>query len=184
MYNRLLSTSLAAILLAGVSAQTSVLTAFARPVTSAASARQDGASLYKFNEGGIQFTVPAGWEVKAGDDFVKVFPKNHGAQIAFVALPTPANLDADQRADLFDSLSGKAGINDMTLDKYMDDETLGGMKASLRFYKGKNNGYDVAGMFLLLRGEKPVFITLVAAKSEADAYQELETIINSVRKIE
>jgi hypothetical protein len=58
------------------------------------------------------------------------------------------------------------------------------MKVSVRSYEGKNNGHDVEGMFLLLDAEKMVFITLVAAKSRGDISNELETIINSIKKIE
>ena len=70
-----------------------------------AAARQGAAKVYKFTHGGIQFTVPAGWDVKAEKDSVKVLPKSGSAQIAFVALPIPATLDKDQRASLFDSLN-------------------------------------------------------------------------------
>lgn len=153
-------------------------------VSGAASSRQDAAKVFKFTDGGIQFTVPAGWDVKADKDSVKISPKGGSAQIAFVALPIPATLDKDERASLFDSLSAKAGITDMKLEDYVDNETMNGMKVSVRPYEGKNNGHEVEGMFFLLNAEKLIFITLVAAKSPGDISKELETVINSIKKIE
>lgn len=153
-------------------------------VSGLASSRQDTARVYKFKDGGIQFTVPAGWDIKTENDSVKVSPKGGSAQIAFVALPIPATLDKDERASLFDSLSAKAGITDMKFEDYVDNETMNGMKVSVRPYEGKNNGHDVEGVFLLLNAEKLIFITLVAAKSPGEISKELETVINSIKKIE
>ena len=153
-------------------------------VTGLASARQGSARVYEFTDGGIQFTVPAGWEVKADKDSVKILPKGGSAQIAFVALPIPTNLDKDERSSLFDSLSGKAGIADMRLGDYMPNETMSGMKVSVRPFEGKNNGHDVEGAFFLLNADKLVFITLVAAKSGGDTSKELETVMNSIKKIQ
>src|SRR5205814_1073339 len=103
---------------------------------------------------------------------------------AFVALPIPTNLDGDDRVSLFDSLSAKAGVSDIKLGDYAANETMNGMKVSVRPFEGKNNGHDVEGVFFLLNAEKLVFITLVAAKSRGDISNELEALINSIKKIE
>lgn len=177
MKKQVLTGALCALLSTAVCAPASVL------VTSA-SARQGAARVYRFTDGGIQFTVPAGLDVKAEKDSVKVLPKSGSAQIAFVALPIPTNLNKDERASLFDSLSGKAGITDIKLGDYLNNETMNGMKVSVRTYQGKNNGHDVEGVFFLLNAEKLVFITLVSAKSGDDISKELETVIESIKKIE
>jgi hypothetical protein len=187
MNKRLLAGALGTVLLAGVCSQASVLATFARPVTPAASTPQDAASTYKFTEGGVQFSVPAGWEAKPdGDGAVKVTPKAGGnVQIAFVALPIPTDLNPDERAGLVEKLSGKSGVTDLKLGEYKGNETLGGMKLAVRPYEGKNNGHDVEGMFFLLSAEKLVFIALVADKSRGEALsKDAETVINSVKKIE
>ncbi len=183
MKKQLLTGALCALLSTAVCAPASVLVTSAS-VPTPASARQGTARVYKFADGGIQFTVPAGWDVKADKDSVKILPKSGSAQIAFVALPIPTNLDPDDRVSLFDSLSGKAGITDMKLGDYLNNETMNGMKVSVRPYEGKNNGHDVEGVFFLLNAEKLVFITLVAAKSGDDISKELETVIESIKKIE
>jgi hypothetical protein len=183
MKEQLLTGALCTLLSTAVCAPASVLVT-SGTVPTPASTRQDAARVYKFRDGGIQFALPAGWDVKADKDSVKILPKSGSAQIAFVALPIPTNLDKDERASLFDSLSGKAGITDMKLDDYVDNETMSGMKVSVRSYEGKNNGRDVVGMFFLLNAEKLVFITLVAAKSRGDINKELEELINSIKKIE
>ena len=183
MYKQLLSGALGAILLGLICAEASVSGINTIPSASVVLAWQREASVHKFADGGIQFTVPAGWDVKSEKDTVKVFPEGHNAQIAFVSL-IPMDLNSDQRESLFNSLLEKAGITDMTLDVYHDSESLGGMRVASRFYKGKIKEQDVAGMFFLLRGDKYVFITVVAAKSEADTYQELEAVINSIKKID
>src|SRR5947209_6143886 len=99
MSKRLLSCALAAVLLAGVCSQASAVATSARPFTPAAPTMQDDASTYKFTDGGIQFSVPAGWEVKPdGDGAVKVFPKTGGnVQIAFVALPIATDLNPEEK---------------------------------------------------------------------------------------
>lgn len=188
MNKRLLSCALGIVLLAGVCLQASVVATSARPSTSAASTPQGDASTYKFTGGGIQFSVPAGWDVKPdGDDAVKVFPKAGGnVQIAFVALPIATDsLNPDDKAGLLETLSGKSGVTEMKLGEYKGNETMGGMKLALRPYEGKNNGHDVEGMFFLLSAEKFVFIALVIDKSRSEALsKDAETVMNSVKKIE
>jgi hypothetical protein len=181
MKKRLLSVALGIILLTGVGTSTSVL------VTSSAATRQGDASIYKFKEGGIQFTVPAGWEVKPDKEgAVKVSPKTGGnAQIAFVALPIATDLNSDERASLFDTLVEKIKSASLQLGDYRDNETLGGMRLALRPYEGKNNGHDVQGMFFLLSADKFIFIVLAADKSGGPALSnDVEAVINSVKKIE
>src|SRR5260370_7860855 len=121
MYKRLLSCALGAILLSGLCVQASMSATHAVRVAGAASARHSEVFVYKFSDGGIQVTVPAGWDVKGDADTVKLFPKGQSAQIAFVALGiSPTDLNSDQTETLFDSLSGKAGVTDMKLDNYVD----------------------------------------------------------------
>src|SRR6185369_9100988 len=183
MKEELLRGALCTLLSAAICAAASVSVSSA-VISSHTVTRQDAARVYKFKDGGIQFTVPAGWDIRADNDSVKVSPKGGSAQIAFVALPIPANLAREERASLFDSLAEKAGITDMKPGGYVDNETMGGMKVSVRPYEGKNNGHDVEGVFFLLDAEKMVFITLVAAKSRGDINNELEAVINSIKKIE
>ncbi|HEX8719119.1 MAG TPA: hypothetical protein VF736_00625 [Pyrinomonadaceae bacterium] len=169
----LLSCALRALLLAAVCAP-----AFA--------ATQDAATTYKFTDGGVQFTVPAGWEAKPdkGAGAVKVAPTAGGdAQIAFVALPS--ELASADRAELVERLGGKAGVTDLKLGEFKGDETMGGMKVAVRPFEGRNNGRDVDGMFFLLDAEKPVFIVLVIDRERGKPLAEgAEAVINSVRKIE
>ena len=187
MSKRLLSCALAAVLLAGVCSQASAVATSARPFTPAAPTMLDDASTYKFTDGGIQFSVPAGWEVKPdGDGAVKVFPKTGGnVQIAFVALPIATDLNPEEKAGLVEKLSAKSGVTDLKLGEYKGNETMGGMKLAVRPYEGKNNGHDVEGMFFLLSAEKLVFIALVADKSRSEALsKDAEAVINSVKKVE
>lgn len=188
MNKRLLSCALGTVLLAGVCSQASIVATSARPVACAASTPQGDATTYKLTGGGIQFSVPAGWDVKPdGDDAVKVFPKTGGnVQIAFVALPIATDaISSEDRAGLLETLSGKSGVTDVKLGEYKGNETMGGMKLAVRPYEGKNNGHDVEGMFFLLSAEKFVFIVLVADKSRSEAVsKDAETVINSVKKIE
>jgi hypothetical protein len=62
---------------------------------------------------------------------------------------------------------------------------MGGMKVSLRPYEDKNNGHDVEGMFFLLNANKLVFIVVVVDKSADSAVKkDLETAIDSIKKID
>jgi|GEM_PF-4610664 len=147
--------------------------------------RDGDASAYKFTDAGIQFTVPAGWDVKTEKDSVKVFPKGHNAQIAFVALPIASDLNSDERESLFDTLSGKAGITELKLGDYADHEKIGGMRAAARRYEGKNNDHEVSGIFILLNAEKYIFIVLVVDKSAGSTFdKDVETVFKSLEKIE
>src|SRR2546425_10644721 len=114
------------------------------------SAVQGESSVHKFKDGGIQFILPAGWDTKSEKDSIKVFPKGGSIQIAFVALPISTDLKADEKQSLFDSLSEKAGITDVRLGDYVDNQTMGGMKVAARPFEGKNNGHDVEGVYYLL----------------------------------
>lgn len=172
---RLLSNAIAAILLTALCAVNVV----------SSPARQGAAKAYEFTDGGIQFTVPAGWSIKSEKDSVKVFPKGGSIQIAFVALTISADIKADEKQSLFDSLSEKAGITDRRLGDYVDNQTMGDMKVAARPFEGKNNGHEVEGVYYLLSSDKFVFIVLVADKSASDALgNEAISIIKSIKKIE
>lgn len=183
MNKQLLSGVLGALLLAGASASTNAPAASAAALT--ATAQQSEAETYTFAGAGIRFTVPAEWEAKPGSDgeSVKVSPKAGGAQVALIALPS--ELNSEESAGLIESLAGKSGITDIKFGEHQGDETLGGMKAAVRPYAGKNNGHDVEGMFFLLKADRPVFIVLVVEKSRGAALsKDLETVINSIKKAE
>src|ERR1051325_3933640 len=124
MKKRRLAALLGLIGLAGVGASASVL------VTSPVAAREGEVLLYKFTEGAIQFTVPAGWEVKSDNQgTVKAAPKTGGnAQIAFIALPIASDINSDDRASLFDTLVEKSKFTDLELGNYKDNETLNKMR--------------------------------------------------------
>ena len=178
MKKRLLSVALSVIWLAGTGAAEVVTD------TEADAPRQAAASVYKFKEGGIQFTLPAGWEARPDPEgAVKVGPKTGGnAQIAFIALPVAADLNADDKASLFDTLVEKSKSADWQLGEYKDNETMGGMRLALRPYESKNN---VHGMFFLLSANKLVFIVLAINKAApATVNSDAETVINTVKKIE
>lgn len=181
MTKRLISGALGILLLAGICVSGPL------PVISPVPARQDNATLFKFKEGGIQFAVPAGWDAKPDNDgSVKVSPKTGGsAQIAFVALPIPGNMSADDKASFFDALVEKTRSADTTFGEYNGNETLGDMKLALRSFQGKNNGHEVEGMYFLLSAAKPVFIVLAVDKAAgAQLRGEIESVINSVKRIE
>ena len=192
MKRRLLSSVLGIILFIAVCAPASVLfAAFAASPKAntnqpAKTSQPAEAGVYKFKEAGIQFTVPAGWEAKAEEGAVKVSPKSGGmAQIAFIALPISKDMDDADRADLFNTIVEKSKPAGAKLGDYVANETMGGMRVSLRPYEGKNNGHEVQGMYFLLSAEKLVSIVLVIDKAAGEALNtDAENIINSVKKIE
>ncbi|HKQ07414.1 MAG TPA: hypothetical protein VJ464_19975 [Blastocatellia bacterium] len=192
MKKRPLSSVLGIILLTAVCAPASMLFAAraANPKANtnqpAGASRPAQASVYKFKEAGIQFTVPAGWEAKAEEGAVKVSPKSGGmAQIAFIALPISKDMSDEDRADLFNTIVEKSKPAGAKLGDYVANETMGGMRVSLRPYEGKNNGHEVQGIYFLLSAEKMVSIVLVIDKAAGEALNtDAENIINSVKKIE
>jgi hypothetical protein len=180
-----LSGALVALLLAGVCASTNAQVTSASTSTAPASSPQAEAGTFTLDAAGIRFTVPAEWDVKPGGDgdTVKVSPKAGGAQVALIALP--AELKSEESGGLIEGLAGKSGVTDIKWGELQEDETLGGMKAAVRPYAGKNNGHDVEGMFFLLSAERPVFIVLVIEKSRRAALaKDVEALINSIKKAE
>jgi hypothetical protein len=179
----LVSRAFGAVLLGSVCVAASVPAANA---VSFGSAGQGKSSVHKMEEAGIQFTIPAGWEAKSDKDSVKVVPKaTHDAQVAFITLPIPTDMKAEEKDDLFNSLVGKSGIDNQTLGEYKGRESLGGMPIAARPFEGKNNGHDVEGVYYLLSADKLVFIVLVGDKTLGDDLgNEAVAIIKSVKKIE
>jgi hypothetical protein len=179
----LVSRALGAVLSGSVCVAVSVPAANA---VSFGSTGQGKTSVHKLEEAGIQFTVPAGWEAKADKDSVKVMPKaTHDAQVAFIPLPIPTDMKAEEKDDLFNSLVGKSGIDNQTLGEYKGRESLSGMPIAARPFEGKNNGHDVEGVYYLLSADKLVFIVLVGDKTLGDDLgNEAVAIVKSVKKIE
>jgi hypothetical protein len=153
------------------------------PDSFVAPARQDEAKTYKFTDGGIQFTVPAGWETKAKDDgSVKV--AKTGGQITFVALPIPADMSAADRASLVDDLAkknNKSWGDEITMSDYKEDKD-NGLTVGVRPFKGKANGHEVEGAYLFLTAKKPVFIVMLI--DDESAKPDVESILSSIKKIE
>ena len=149
-------------------------------------AGQGKSSVHKLEEAGIQFTVPAGWDVKAEKDGVKVVPREtHNAQVAFIPLPIPADMSAEQKEELFNSEAGKSGVSEQTLGDYKGHESVNGIPVAARPFEGKNNGHDVEGVYYLVSADKLVFIVLVGDKSLSDELgNEAVAIIKSIKKIE
>lgn len=150
-------------------------------------------SPYKFTEGNIQFTVPAGWELKSEKGSVTVSPKaDSSTRIIFAAVPDAIGLNADERERLLNSLIDKQKSADVKLGNYTDNETIGGIRYAVRPFTGSSGGRDVHGMYMLLGVvdkeapvEKYVFIAASSLQGAGESVdKDMDTILHSLKRAE
>lgn len=197
MNRRLLSCVVSAFLMAEMCACASApksanaSPAMPQATPSAASSQQAEASTYKFTEGNIQFTVPAGWEVKPENGAVTVSPKAGSAQMTFSAVRDAIGLNSDERERLLNSLIEKQKPADVQLGIYQDSQMIGDMRSAARPFTGKNGGRDVNGMYMLLGvldkdapAEKYVFIVASSEQGAGESVEKgMDTLLKSIKKL-
>lgn len=188
MNKRLLSGAMSALLVAGMCACATALTSL---IAHSVSAQQAEASTYKFTEGNIQFTVPAGWDVKAEKGTVTVSPKTGGGQITLSSVPDAIGLNSDERERLLNSMAEKKSA-DLKLGVYGDNETVNGLRYSFRPFTGKDGGREVNGMYMLLGVldkdapvDKYVFISASSAQGAGESVEKgMDAILHSFKRLE
>lgn len=192
MNKQLLAGALSTLLLiAGVCVHSSALAASTFIPTSITTAPQDGGSVYKFKEAGIQFTVPAGWQVekdKDGDVTVSKLEGDNLALILFsIAPPEVSTLTFDQQLKVLSESVLSGTKNDFKGLKLANPTkgTQNGIPITSQVFAGKQKGVDMVGMLVLISTDKPVFMYLQGtAKKSERLDKETHRVLDSVKKIE
>src|SRR5436853_3307610 len=131
-------------------------------------------SVYKFKEAGIQFVVPAGWEVEKNKDGSITVSARDGDGYIVVAMttfaPDASKLTADEQFKLF----AEGTLSDLKKDwkAFSVEEptkgTLSGIPLIAQGFAGTKDGVEMGASVLLLRFDKPVGIFSLGTRKVSD----------------
>lgn len=191
MNRTLLSGALSILLLAGLCLHSSALATSTFSASSIIANPQDGGSVYKFKEAGIQFIVPAGWHIEKDKDGDVTVSKEEGDNFVVflfsIAPPEVSTLTSEQQLKVLSEgvLSGTK--KDFKGLKLADPKkgTQNGIAITSQVFEGKQKGVDMIGTFVLLSTDKPVFMYVQGtAKHSENLEKEIDKLLVSIKKIE
>jgi hypothetical protein len=148
-------------------------------------------SLHKFKEAGVQFVVPAGWEVEKNQDGSITVSAKDGDGYIVVAMttfaPDASRLTADAQFKLF----AEGSLSEVKKDwkGFTADEptkaTLSGIAMIAQPFAGTKDGVEMGGSAMLLSFDKPVGIFSVGTKKVSDKLnKDSGELFQSIKKIE
>ena len=143
-----------------------------------------GGVIYKFKDAGLQFNVPAGWEVEAEKDGV-TFSKMEAADSFIIASistldPGPASVTLDA---LFKATWAGVG-KDLKKVGEPDKGTQAGLPLITQAYTTTLQGVQMVGVFALIKAAKPTMVLIYGtAKSSDEFKKDFNNLMNSMKKI-
>ena len=139
----------------------------AKTDSSTASSSSSGDNTFTHKEGGIQFTLPAGWKSKEQGDAMTVSTADDALQVVFWV---PQGDDFDKNPKV--TTPGH-------------ETTHNGMKAYAAAGTGEVNGETIAWEVDLVQAKKPVFILSFAAPQQFSSHEsEYKQLLASVKRAE
>lgn len=181
----ILSAALCAILVSGLCLRQPVTAAAAPAIISTTAMRQGGASVHKLEKAGIQFLVPAGWEVEKDKDGDLLVSRQDGESIVSLSIGLlPAEASALTPEEQFKAASEGAfsDLKGLQLSE-PGKKTVNGIPAVGRSFKSKADGVDMAGLLILLSADKPVVIFLYGTeKLSEDSNKGVVALLDSIKK--
>jgi hypothetical protein len=189
MKRTLLSIALCMTFIVGLQTPASAIALFL--ATSTIAIQQTGESPYTDKELGIQFLVPAGWEVEKDKEGNLTVSKSDGNKFIVAAIttlpPEAAQLSPQAQLKAFSEgvfSNAKKEFKGLKLDEPAKG-TLNGMTTLYQSFRAKSDGEDVAGLLILFSTDKPVIIYIYgSANLPNDFDKQVDKMINSVKKIE
>jgi hypothetical protein len=149
-------------------------------------------SIYKANELGIQFVVPAGWQVKKDPNGTVTASKKEGAGYVVFAFssfaPEASTLTPEALFNAFaEGILANAkkdfGKEFKTLEKGTAPQN--GMTMTMQSFSGKQDGADINGVIIVLNANKPVGIYSQRTTKLSDSLEkEIELLFTSIKKVE
>jgi hypothetical protein len=144
-----------------------------------------GGVTYKFKDAGLQFNVPAGWEIEAEKDGV-TFSKMEAADSFIIAsistldsAPASVTLDAQFKA------SWEGAGKDFKKVGEPSKVTQAGMPLITQAYTTTMQGVQMVGVFAMIKAAKPTLILIYGtAKTSAEFNKDFDNLMNSMKKIE
>lgn len=148
---------------------------------STTSSQSGGDNTFTHKEGGIQFTLPAGWKSKEQGDAMTVSTQDDALQ---VVLWVPQGDDFDKAIKDLDEELGKV-IKNPKVTTPGHETTHNGMKAYAAAGTGEVNGSTIAWEFDILQAKKPVFILSFAAPQQFSSHEsEYQQLLTSIKRVE
>ncbi|PYS45661.1 MAG: hypothetical protein DMF68_21585 [Acidobacteria bacterium] len=159
------------------------------PSTTNSSAKTDSSTAsssgdnntFTHKEGGIQFTLPAGWKSKEQGDAMTVSTADDALQ---VVLWVPQGDDFDKAVKDLDGELGKV-IKNPKITTPGHETEHNGMKAYAAAGTGEVEGSTIAWEVDILQAKKPVFILSFAAPQQFSSHEsEYKQLLGSIKKAE
>jgi hypothetical protein len=147
-----------------------------------------GANVYKLKEAGIQFEVPAGWEVETiGGTFVlKKKEQDNNFMLATIAeMPPSESLDDSFKEywTAFAVNNGDKDFKDVKPAGEVEKTAQNGFALIRQPFTATDHGTPVIGTLTVLKGGVPVqIISYTSAKSTDALGKEVEKLMGSIKK--
>jgi hypothetical protein len=146
-----------------------------------------GGVIYKFKAAGLQFNVPAGWEVEAENDGV-TFSKMEGTDsliMASISVFEPAAASLTLDAQLKAAWEGFNKDNDSKKVGQPDKGTQAGMPFVAQGYTSTLQGLQMVGELVLIKAAKPTLVVIYGTAKSSDKFKkDFNNLIDSMKKIE
>jgi hypothetical protein len=147
--------------------------------SSAGSSSNEG-EVFTHQEGGIQFTAPAGWKTKKEEEAITVATADDSLSVVFWV---PKGDDFQKAvADLGEQL--EKVIKNSKVTSPGQETTHNGMKAYTASGTGEVDNEQIVWEVDILQAKKPVFVVSFAAPTQFTKYEsEYKQLLSSIKKV-
>lgn len=151
-----------------------------------------GGSVYKFKQSGIQFTVPAGWEVDSDPNGTVTFSKKEAADSFIIAaistLPAESSslsLEQQFNAAWEGAFSSSKDYKDFRKIGDAGKATQNGMPLISQAFTAVQNDLQMIGVLAVVKADKPTLIFIYGtAKTSKEFDTDFGKLMDSMKKIE
>lgn len=171
--NLLLGTALAFTLAAAV-------TPAARNVNAAPAAAQAEGKTFTHEDGGVTFTLPAGWKAEPNGTQITASPEGGGISVSFWVT----------EEDDFEAASEAVGtelskmLKNVKLDGEPKEDTHNGMPHASFTGSGQTEGHDVVFSADLLQAKKPVIVLTFGVADQLEKHAaDYSKLVKSIKKV-
>lgn len=149
--------------------------------SSESSSSSGGGQVYTHEEGGIQFTAPAGWKAEPSGDRMTLSTSD-GSLSVVIFVATEDNLKA--ATDALDKELGKV-IQNVKPNGEARETNVNGMQAVSQAGTGEVNGQQIQWAVDLLQAKRPVIVLSFADPGVWEKHQgEYQQFAKSIKKVE
>jgi predicted Zn-dependent protease len=155
-------------------------TSTANSNTSSSTSSTGAGEVFKHEEGGIQFTVPAGWKTKNEGETLTVMTPDNALSMSFWV---PKNEDYDQAIKEIGTELEKVVKNSKVTEPGKAG-TLNGMETYSSSGTGEVEGTEIVWDVSVFKAKKPVFVFSFGRPGDMDKHsKEFEEFSKSIKRI-